>query len=64
MKRKFGDFIRSRTPVAQVNEMLLKVLAHNVVCLVHSMFELGIKPVFGPLPTNSLGCPQNEAAAG
>lgn len=47
MKRKFGDFIRSRTPVAQVNEMLLKVLAHNVVCLVHSMYELGIQPMFG-----------------
>jgi transposase len=30
MKRKFGDFIRSRTEVAQINEVLLKVLAHNM----------------------------------
>ncbi len=42
MKRKFGDFIRSKTEVAQINEVLLKVLAHNIVCLVHSIHELGI----------------------
>jgi hypothetical protein len=46
MKRKFGDFVRSRTPVAQVNELLLKVLAYNIVCVVHSMHELGISPTF------------------
>jgi transposase len=44
MKRKFGDFVRSRTPVAQINELLLKVLAYNIVCVVHSMHELGISP--------------------
>jgi hypothetical protein len=42
MKRKFGDFIRSKTEVAQKNEALLKVLAHNIVCVVHSIHELGI----------------------
>lgn len=47
MKRKFGDFIRSRTEVAQINEALLKVLAHNIVCLVHSISELGIAPTLG-----------------
>jgi transposase len=44
MKRKFGDFVRSKTEVAQTNEVLLKVLAHNIVCLVHSISELGIEP--------------------
>jgi hypothetical protein len=44
MKRKFGDFIRSKTEAAQINEVLLKVLAHNIVCLVHSIHELGIDP--------------------
>jgi transposase len=47
VKRKFGDCISSRTPTAQKNEMLLKVLAHNIVCLVHSMYELGIEEMFG-----------------
>lgn len=64
MKRKFGDTIRSRTPVAQKNEALLKVLAHNIVCLVHSMYELGVDVAFGGLPINSISCPQNGAAAG
>lgn len=47
MKRKFGDFVRSKTPVAQLNEMLLRVLSHNVVCLIRSMYEMGISEVFG-----------------
>jgi transposase len=50
IKRVFGDFIRSRTPVAQVNELLLKVLAHNLRCLIHSMYELGVDPSFCATP--------------
>jgi len=42
MKRVFGDTLRSRTPEAQVNELLLKVIAHNIVCVIHSIFELGV----------------------
>ena len=34
MKRKFGDSIRSKTD------------AHNLVVLIHEMYELGIDPVF------------------
>lgn len=47
IKRKFGDRISSRTSTAQRNELLLKILAHNIVCLVHSMYELGIEEMFG-----------------
>ncbi len=50
IKRVFGDFIRSRVPIAQVNEVLLKVLAHNIRCLIHSMYELGINPSFCATP--------------
>ena len=53
MKRKFGDFVRSKTTIAQTNEVLLKVLAHNIVRLVHSIHELGIAPSIGsvlPVP--------------
>lgn len=61
MKRKFGDFVRSKTETAQINELLLKVLAHNIVCLVHSIHELGIAPMLdAPLPINSLTCPENR----
>jgi transposase len=46
IKAKFGDSLRSKTTVAQVNEALCKVLAHNICCLIQSMFELNIKPEF------------------
>ena len=64
MKRKFGDFIRSKTEVAQKNEALLKVLAHNIVCVVRSIHELGIAPMLmESLPTKSLSCPENATLA-
>ena len=44
IKRVFGDSVRSRTHIAQVNEVLLKVLAHNIRCLIHTMAELGVAP--------------------
>jgi len=46
MKRKFGDSIRSKTDTAMVNEVLCKILCHNLVVLIHEMYELGIEPVF------------------
>src|SRR5271165_4839974 len=46
MKRKFGDSLRSKTDTAMVNEVLCKVLCHNLVVLIHEMYELGIEPVF------------------
>jgi transposase len=51
MKRKFGDGLRSKTDVAMVNESLCKILCHNLVVLIHEMFELGIDPVFWPQPS-------------
>jgi len=44
IKRKFGDTIRSKSPVAQINEALLKVLCHNIVCVIHEMHESGVSP--------------------
>ena len=50
IRRKFGDALRSKTDVAVANEALAKVLAHNLVVLIHEMYELGIDPVFwGPI---------------
>lgn len=46
IKAKFGSRIRSKTTVAQMNEVLCKILAHNLCCLVQSMYELGIEPEF------------------
>ena len=46
VKSKFGAFIRAKTPNGQVNEALVKVLAHNIVVMTGSIFELGIEPEF------------------
>lgn len=46
IKSKFGDSVRSKNETACVNEILLKVLCHNICVLISEMFELGIKPEF------------------
>ncbi len=46
IKRKFGDFLRSKTDTAMVNEALAKVLCHNLVVLIHELYELGVAPTF------------------
>ena len=46
IKTKFGDKLKSKKFIAQKNEMLCKVIAHNIVVLIHEMFELGIDPNF------------------
>ena len=46
IKSKFGDRLRSKTRTAQINEALRKVLAHNLCCLIQSIYELGIEPTF------------------
>jgi hypothetical protein len=56
MKRVFGDTLRSKSRVAQTNELLLKVIVHNIVMLVHSMFEFGIE-------TPTFTCTQSRTVA-
>jgi len=46
IKRKFGPSVRSKGFVAQVNEVLCKVLAYDLSCLVHAMHQLGVEPTF------------------
>ncbi len=46
LKRKFGENIRSRTTVSQVNEVLAKLICYNLTVVVHEMFESGIAPNF------------------
>src|SRR5215213_6859649 len=39
IKRKFGDAVRSKTATAMANEVLAKVVCHNVVCCIHAVHE-------------------------
>lgn len=42
IKSKFNSHVRSKTETAMKNEVLTKVLCHNICCLIQAHFELGI----------------------
>jgi len=46
IKSKFGDSIRSKKETAQINEVLLKILCHNICVIIQEVHELGIEPNF------------------
>ena len=46
IKAKLGPSLRSKTPVAMINETLCKILAYNITVLIHAMYEFGIHPEF------------------
>ena len=46
VKTKFDDTLKSKNWIAQKNELLCKLIAHNIVVLIHEMHELGINPDF------------------
>jgi transposase len=48
IKAKFGDAVRSKTDTAMANEVLCKVLCHNLCCIILAQCELGLDAVFWP----------------
>src|SRR6185436_19838957 len=42
IKSKFGGAVRSKLPIAQVNEILAKLVCHNLACIVRAVHEFGI----------------------
>jgi len=46
IKGKFGDSVRSKSDEGQINEVLAKVLCHNICVLIQAIHELGIEPAF------------------
>lgn len=55
VKTKFGAAVRSRLPVAQINEVLAKCVAHNLVCVAQALYEHGIEPAWSPEPERRVG---------
>ena len=51
IKAKFRDHVRSKTDVSMKNEVLCKVLCHNICCLISATYELGINPDFSAQAT-------------
>ena len=46
IKTKFRDNLRSKRKTAQINELLLKILCHNICVVIQEILELGIKGEF------------------
>jgi len=46
IKRKMGDSVRSKDDTAMKNEVLCKILCHNICCLISAFYELGVEPKF------------------
>ena len=46
VKSKFGDRVRSKSWRAQINEVLCKIVCHNICVCIQEMHELGINPKF------------------
>ena len=46
VKGKFGDSVRSKSDEGMINEVLAKVLCHNLCVLIQSIHELGVSPSF------------------
>ena len=44
IKTKFGASVRAKTPTAQVNEVLTKILCHNITAVIRAHYELGATP--------------------
>ena len=59
IKKKLGETLSSRDRTAQVNELLCKVLIHNIQILIQASFERGI-PLPGQIP---LGEPTASSSA-
>ncbi|HTQ38285.1 MAG TPA: transposase [Pirellulales bacterium] len=56
IKRKFGDSVRSKGDLAMKNEVLAKVLCHNLCCLIQSMEEFGLCIISHVKPQNDEDC--------
>lgn len=46
IKKKLGETLKSKNHTAQVNELLCKFIAYNILVLIQEMHVLGIRPEF------------------
>jgi transposase len=52
IKRKFGDSCRAKSDRTQNNEIRCKILCHNLVVLIHEIFELKLEVDFKDVTKN------------
>ena len=46
IKRKFGEALKSKNSIAQLNELLAKTAVYNLAAVIHEMHENGVDPKF------------------
>ena len=46
IKTKFKDYVRTKDETGQFNEVLLKILCHNICVVIQEIHELGIAADF------------------
>ncbi|MFH1229560.1 MAG: hypothetical protein V1678_04010, partial [Candidatus Aenigmatarchaeota archaeon] len=46
VKSKFGDRVKSKNWTAQVNEVLCKIIAHNICVVIQELHEGGLNKEF------------------
>jgi len=64
MKRKFGDSVKAKSDLAMKNEVLAKIVCHNICCVISAICERGIDPKFLGLPSiDETGCTKTESLA-
>jgi hypothetical protein len=54
IKERFGEFVRSRTKAAITNEVLCKIVCHNIVRVIYVMYDAGLEPEFTSKPAAAL----------
>ena len=58
IKRKFGSSVASKTDAAMTNEVLCKILCHNLTVLTQEQEALGIVPMFWKDEGEQAGLPE------
>jgi hypothetical protein len=53
IKAKFRDHVRSKTPAAMVNEVLCKIICHNICVLIQESHEWASMWNFGSRETRA-----------
>lgn len=46
IKIKYGEFVRGKLDTTQTNEIMCKIIAHNLGVLSHAMLKFGVQPGF------------------
>lgn len=63
IKQKIGETLSSRKFTAQVNELLAKLVVHNLTMLIQAMYGIGILPDFLPPPVTPSAAADRQTLA-